>query len=189
MSLRRRRGFGVLEVLAAGAVLAVIVAATTVCVSQALAQRARHGARRAAVAATAAEVERLRALRFAPETTPPGLDGDGLALGSALGELFPHARPSCDTTGAYCVLPTGPGEVVAFARVTTLPWGTLVVRSRFVEFTPAGFTDVQPVVGDEGWAVWSGAPAPSGALLAVVTATVGDGSWSTALPVVVAEGP
>lgn len=187
--MRRARGFGVIEVVSAGAVLAVIVAATTACVSQALAERARQATHRAAAAAAAAEVERLRALRFAPEPPPVGLDGDGLAPGSALGELFPHARPSCDTVTAYCVPPAGPGEAAAFERLVSTPWGGLVVRSRFVEFTPAGLVDVQPVVGDDGWAVWSGAPAPSGGLFAVVTAAVGDGSWSTSLTVLVTEGP
>jgi len=184
----RARGFGVLEVLVAATVLAVIVAATTLGVTQALAERARQGVRRAAAAAAATEAERLRALRFAPVPPPAGPDADGLAPGSALGELFPHARPGCDSITAYCVLPPGPGEVASFVRVVTLPWGTLVVRSRFVEFSPVGLVDVQPVVGDDGWAVWSGEPAPSGALLAVVRATIADGSWSTSLPVLVAEG-
>lgn len=182
-------GFGVLEVVISAGVLGVIVAATTACVAQALAERARQGVRREAATAATAEAERLRALRFTPDPLPAGLEPDGLAPGSALGELFPHARPACDLIAAHCVPAVVPGEVASFERLVARPWGTLSVVARFVDFTPAGVAAVQPVVGDDGWAVWSGAAAPSGALLAVVTGTLADGSWSTAVSVLVVKGP
>lgn len=66
MRLRPKSGFGVLEVVISAGVLGVIVAATTACVAQALAERARQSVRRDAAAAATAEIERLRSLRFAP---------------------------------------------------------------------------------------------------------------------------
>jgi type II secretory pathway pseudopilin PulG len=190
MSVRRRpaSGFGVLEVLVSAAILGVVVAATTACVTQALAERARQGVRRAAVSAAAAEIERLRALRFAPEPAPLGLDPDGVAPGSALGELFPHARPQCDGDDARCVVPDTPGDAVWFERTLRFPWGKMILESRFVEVTPAGLVTVCPEVGVDGWAVWSGESPPAGALLVLVTATVADRSWSFAVSATLASG-
>jgi hypothetical protein len=179
----------VLEVVISAGVLGVIVAATTACVSQALAERARQGVRREAAAAAAAEAERLRALCFTPDPPPAGLDADGLAAGSALGEFFPHARPACDCAAAHYVPADAAGEAGSFERLVDRPWGTLRVEARFVDFTPAGLVAVQPVVGDDGWAVWSGEAPPSGALLAVVTAALADDSWSTSLSVLVVDRP
>ncbi len=184
-----KSGFGVLEVVISAGVLGVIVAATTACVAQALAERARQGVRREAAAAVAAEAERLRALRLTPDPPPAGLDPGGLAAGSALGELFPHARPACDLSDAHYVPADAAGEVGSFERLVARPWGTLRVVARFVDFTPAGLVAVQPVVGDDGWAVWSGETPPSGALLARVTGTLADDSWSTSLSVVVVDRP
>jgi hypothetical protein len=184
-----RSGFGVLEVVISAGVLGVIVAATTACVAEALAERARQGVRREAAAAAAAEAERLRALRFTPDPPPAGLDPDGLAAGSALGELFPHARPACDCAAAHFVPPAAVGEAGSFERLVTRPWGTLRVVARFVDFAPAGLVTVEPLTGDDGWAVWSGATPPSSALLAVVSATLADDSWSTSLSVLVVDGP
>jgi len=184
-----KSGFGVLEVMISAGVLGVIVATTTACVTQALAERARQGVRREAAAAAAAEAERLRALRFIPEPPPAGLDPDGLAVGSALGELFPHARPSFDCAAAHYVPADAAGEAGSFERLVARPWGTLRVVARFVDLTPAGLVTVQPVVGDDGWAVWSGEAPPSGALLAVVTGMLADGSWSTSVSVLVVDGP
>ena len=189
MKCAARSGFGVLEVVISAGVLGVIVAATTACVAQALAERAQQGVRREAAAAAATEAERLRALRFIPDPPPAGLDPEGLAPGSALGELFPHARPACDCAAAHCVPAAGPGEVASFERLVARPWGTLSVVARFVDFTPAGVAPVQPVVGDDGWAVWSGETPPSRALLAVVTGTLADGSWSTSLSILVVDRP
>ena len=180
-------GFGVLEVVISAGVLGVIVAATTACVAQALAERAQQGIRREAAAAAAAEAERLRALRFLPDPSPAGLDPDGLAAGSALGVLFPHAQPACDQPAAHYVPADAAGDAGSFERLVARPWGTLRVVARFVEFTPVGVVTVQPVVGDDGWAVWSGEAPPSGALCAVVTAAVADGSWSTSLAVLVVD--
>jgi len=184
-----KSGFGVLEVVVSAAILGVIVAATTACVAQALAERARQGVRREAVAAAAAEAEGLRALRFLPDPPPAGLDADGLAVGSALGELFPHARPAYDQPAAHYVPADAAGEAGSFERLVAVPWGTLRVVARFVDFTPAGVVHIQPVVGDDGWAVWSGEVPPSGALLAVVTATLADDSWSTSLSVLMVDRP
>ncbi|HSL94921.1 MAG TPA: hypothetical protein VLA35_03230 [Thermoleophilia bacterium] len=184
-----KSGFGVLEVVISAGVLGVIVAATTACVAEALAERARQGVRREAAVAAAAEAERLRALRFTPDPPPAGLDPDGLALGSALGELFPHARPACDCAAAHYVPADAAGEAGSFERLVARPWGTLRVVARFVDFTPAGLEAVQPVVGDDGWAVWSGEAPPSGALLALVTGTLADDSWSTSLSVLVVDEP
>lgn len=183
-----KSGFGVLEVLISAGILGVVVAATTACVAQALAERARQGVRREAAAAATAEAERLRALRFIPDPAPAGLDPDGLASGSALGELFPHARPAYDQPAAHYVPADAAEEAGSFELLVDRPWGTLRVVARFVDFTPAGLVTVQPIAGDDGWAVWSGEAPSSGALLAVVTATVADDSWSTSLSVLVVDG-
>ncbi|MBN2203845.1 MAG: hypothetical protein JW767_02375 [Thermoleophilia bacterium] len=182
-------GFGVIDVVISAAVLGVIVAATTACVAQALAERARQGVRREAATAAAAEAERLRALRFIPDPAPAGLDPEGLAIGSALGELFPHARSAYDHPDAHYVPSDVAGEAGSFERVVVRPWGTIRVVARFVDVTAAGLVAVQPVVGDDGWAVWSGEAPPSGALVAVVTGTLADGSWSTSLSVLVVDTP
>jgi hypothetical protein len=179
----------VLEVVISAGVLGVIVAATTACVAQALAERARQGVRREAATAAAAEAERLRALRLAPDSPPTGLEPDGLAAGSALGELFPHARPAFDQAAAHYVPADAATAVGSFERLAARPWGTLRVVARFVDFTPAGLVAVQPAVGDDGWAVWSDEAPPSGALLACVTGTLADGSWSTSLSVLVVDRP
>jgi hypothetical protein len=181
-------GFGVLEVLVSSAILGTVVVATTACVTQALAERADQHVRREAVAAVDAEVERLRALRFAPEPPPAGLDDDGLAPGSALGELFPHARPQDDHDAARCVTVGDSAGAVCFERVLRFDWGELVLSSRFVEVSPLGLVTVNPEVDDDGWAVWSGEEAPSGALAVVATAVLSDRSWSFAVTATLTEG-
>ena len=181
-------GFGVLEVVVSAAILGVVAAATTACVTQALAERAQQGVRRAAASAAAVEIERLRALRFAPEPPPSGLDSDGVAPGSALGELFPHARPQDDHDEALCVVPVVPGEATWFERTLRFTWGEVVLVSRFVEVTPTGFVAVCPEAGADGWAVWSGEAPPSGVLLVLATATLADRSWSFAVSTVLASG-
>jgi prepilin-type N-terminal cleavage/methylation domain-containing protein len=213
LTFGRRRGFGLIEVTIATSLLGVVVAATTACLQVALAERATTELRQKAVDAATAELHRVQALRFMPsgDTTPPeavapgegqgdaltdGADAgeaearDSLVPGSAVGELFPHARPDLNTPTALCRPPAAPDQTASFVRSIRFDWGELELASSFATLTEAGWRPATVDIGEQGWAVWDDLVPPGEALIVTVQARPINGAWRHEVTGIVSEvGP
>ena len=155
------RGFTLIEVvLAAAVVMVVVIATTSTAGTVAGASAGAHG-REAAEQAVAATLEQLRALPFA---------SDGDAGADVVSAVFPHADPSRDTVVAYYAPDPRAGRPAGtFFTITTTGFGTLTVAATFVAGGAWGFAPVA-VSRLAGYDARSARVLPAQALLVRVTA-------------------
>lgn len=152
----------------------------TVTVVTAVVGAATKGASRLEVTSSAdralrSEVACLRALSYCAASFPAVSSPvalDGLAAPDVVQDLFPHARPDCNTTTDYWVGAAETDEVPAGSFVTRREReGVLIIRvARFA----TGDDEPLPATAVAGWAVWDAAAPPAGSLLVRLSAVRGD---------------
>jgi prepilin-type N-terminal cleavage/methylation domain-containing protein len=159
----RSRGFSLVEVVVAAAVLLVACVAVSRVVSVSLASERSIGRRAVVEDALEAECQHLAALPYwCPASPPP--PGGQVNPTSLLGDVFPHALGEYNLAQAYFSEPT---------FVTTRVSAEVCLRTvaRFVVVDGEGEHAVAGA-GLRGWAVWSGSEPPASSLAVTVQASL-----------------
>jgi prepilin-type N-terminal cleavage/methylation domain-containing protein len=162
---RAQAGFGLVEVLAAAAVLGV-AAAAGVALATALLDAAAHASRRDTAAdLVASTLQRLRAL--------PPLPSEANST-CVLQQTFPHADPGANLPGAYVVLTDGAqAPAGSFVHESWSLGRRLRVVARFVRSTAGGWSVVSPA-DVLSFSLFEAGPLPGTALLVEVSVSEGD---------------
>jgi prepilin-type N-terminal cleavage/methylation domain-containing protein len=159
-----RRGFSLVEVVVAMAVLACVVATSTMVLTNARSAQRRAERRDIARIAVQNEIEMLRSLPFfvAPAPMRPG-------RADAVGHVFPHALAALNSASAmYCAHDCDDGPAGSFVTSRVTDAGLLKTTAVFVTSTRDGWARVPPAAV-EGFAA-DDSPYPPGAALRVTVA-------------------
>jgi hypothetical protein len=154
----RGNGFSFIEAVVAVAILGLACVAVSGVLSVSLKAERSVERRRHLEAVLAAEGERLAALPYYRRADGAQRPASPASL---LGEVFPHASPTCNAPEAY--YSDGSGAAPAGTFVSDVLVEDVAVRrvSRFVVVSPGG---LEPVAIETlpAWAVWSDTLPPAG---------------------------
>jgi prepilin-type N-terminal cleavage/methylation domain-containing protein len=166
--MKRRRGFSLLELVVASALLLIVVVGSVPAVLAATRCGGRAERLAGAHSAIVATLEQLRVLPFVVD------DGAG-SEHCVVGLLFPHACEARNTTSAFYSAAARDGHREAtFCTVVDVAVGRIVTRATWVVATPSGWVPLQHSQVD-GYAADQGGPPPSEALLVEVEVLATDG--------------
>ena len=175
MGLGDHRGFTLIEVVVAAAIILGVVLATSDGVVAVKGLTARSATRQAAEARVAAEIEHLRCLPFAPPATSGATLAAATSGSDLVSSVFPRADTTLDTADAWFA-PEARDDCPAgtYFTAVSLPHGHMTIAATFVVGTVGGWRAV-PAARLAGYDVRRAIELPSAALLVRVTA-----AWQSA---------
>ncbi len=166
MRVGAARGFSLIEVVVASALLLLACVAVSGALGTALKANASVACRGNLEAVADEVCERLDALPFWRPVASAAC-GDVLASPTSLvAQVFPHARLACNTAAAFYCDAAAPSQAGSFVGVAMVQGVRVRTAAVFLATGGAGITP-RPVSPALGWAVWADESAPPATMLAV----------------------
>ena len=164
MRVRSPRGFSLIEVVVASSILLLTCVAVSGALNTVAKANGSIACRSRLEAVADEECERLVALPFwrcVVCTSSAALEPTSLVA-----QVFPHARPTCNTATAFFCPAAGSGEPSSFVSMATVQGVRVRTVAMFLAASGAASAPL-PANLPPGWAVWADGSSPPATTLAV----------------------